>query len=326
MSMKVYLVGKVVTIDQTAQPLLAIDRNLSIYRIENDSITIFNNQNRTIFRTDTIANVQDAGGTPIGNLQDVVKYLSKIVVRGTSVSVPVATGGGGEVNTASNVGAGDGVFKAKVGVDLEFKSLVAGTNITLTPGADDITIDATGGGGAPVVADEADRDATYPSPANDFMVFNKRQGIHECYDSTFDLWVSASMIVGVEDTTTQTISIQKIVYLDGTAATVGGQEYPIVDYVGSSANRNVTSGVVTRKGAAISGTENYIAIHHMGKYYVDYQSAISIGENVYGQTNNSGNAQGGNFAQSGSVGQAIENSGANPSYPNSVFVSLQNRR
>ena len=145
MAMKVYLVGKVVTIDQTAQPLLAIDRNLSIYRIENDSITIFNNQNRTIFRTDTIANVQDAGGTPIGNLQDVVKYLSKIVVRGTSVSVPVATGGGGEVNTASNVGAGDGVFKAKVGVDLEFKSLIAGTNISFTTGADDITIDASGG-------------------------------------------------------------------------------------------------------------------------------------------------------------------------------------
>jgi hypothetical protein len=145
MSMKVYLVGKVVTIDQTAQPLLSIDRNLSIYKIENDSITIFNNQNRTIFRTDTIANVQNAGGTPIGNLQDVVLYLSKIVVRGTSVTQADAAGGGGEVNTASNVGAGDGVFKQKVGVDLEFKSLVAGTGITLTPGTDDITIDASGG-------------------------------------------------------------------------------------------------------------------------------------------------------------------------------------
>ncbi len=145
MAMKVYLVGKVVTIDQTAQPLLAIDRNLSIYRIENDSITIFNNRDRTIFRTDTIANVQDAGGTPIGNLQDVVKYLSNIVVRGTSVTSPVSGPSGGEANTASNVGAGDGLFKAKVGVDLEFKSLIAGTNITLTPGADDITIDASGG-------------------------------------------------------------------------------------------------------------------------------------------------------------------------------------
>lgn len=149
MSMKVYIVGKVVAIDQTAQPLLYIDRNLSIYRIENDSITIFNNQDKTIFRTDTIANVQDAGGTPIGNLQDVVKYLRNVVTRGTSVTVPVSGGGGGgEVNTASNVGAGDGVFKAKVGVDLEFKSLIAGTNITLTPGTDDITIDASGGASA----------------------------------------------------------------------------------------------------------------------------------------------------------------------------------
>ena len=145
MSMKIYLVGKVVTIDQTAQPLLAIDRNLSIYRIENDSITIFNNQNRTIFRTDTIANVQNFAGTPIGNLQDVVLYLSKIVVRGTSVTEAVSGGGGGgEVNTASNVGAGEGVFKGKVGVDLEFKSLIGGAGVTITPGVDEITLSASG--------------------------------------------------------------------------------------------------------------------------------------------------------------------------------------
>ena len=53
----------------------------------------------------------------------------------------------GEVNTASNLGAGSGLYASKVGVDLRFKSLVAGTNITLTPGANDITIDAAGGGG-----------------------------------------------------------------------------------------------------------------------------------------------------------------------------------
>jgi hypothetical protein len=324
MAMKVYKVGKSVVIDQTAQPILNIDENEAIYKIENDLVTIYNNRDKSIDRADTIANVQDFGGTPVGDLQDVVKYFSRgIINRGYTTTVPTATGGGGEANTASNVGAGDGLFKIKTGVDLEFKSLIGGTGTTLVVGTDDITINA---GGIPVVLDEADRDATYPSPANDFLVFNKRQGINECYDSTFDLWISAAMIIAVEDTTSQVVSIQKIVYLDGTAATVSGQEYPIVDYVGSSANRNVTSGVVTRKGAAISGTQNYIAIHHMGKYYVDYQNAISIGDNVYAQTNNSGNAQGGNFAQSGSIGQAIENSGANPSFPNSVFVSLQNRR
>jgi len=56
-------------------------------------------------------------------------------------------GGGGEANTASNQGGGDGLFKTKTGVDLEFRTLVGGTNITLVPGADTITIDAAGGAG-----------------------------------------------------------------------------------------------------------------------------------------------------------------------------------
>lgn len=139
MAMKVYINGDTVEIDQTGQPLLNISRNKAIYRIENDDVTIFNNEDRSVFRTDKIAAIQNQAGTAIGNLQDVVKYLSKsVVVRGTSVSrvlTPIA-----EANTASNVGAGEGVFKQKTGVDLEFKSLVAGTGISLTPSADEITI------------------------------------------------------------------------------------------------------------------------------------------------------------------------------------------
>lgn len=53
-------------------------------------------------------------------------------------------GGGGEVNTASNVGGGSGVFKKKTGVDLEFKSLVAGANILMTPSSDTISISVDG--------------------------------------------------------------------------------------------------------------------------------------------------------------------------------------
>lgn len=53
----------------------------------------------------------------------------------------------GEANTASNLGAGEGIFAQKSGVDLQFKSLVAGSGITLTPTANDITIEASGGSG-----------------------------------------------------------------------------------------------------------------------------------------------------------------------------------
>jgi carbon monoxide dehydrogenase subunit G len=61
-----------------------------------------------------------------------------------------ATGGsgGGETNTASNVGSGHGIYKEKVSADLRFKTLVAGSNISIdNSNANQLTISASGGGG-----------------------------------------------------------------------------------------------------------------------------------------------------------------------------------
>lgn len=55
--------------------------------------------------------------------------------------------GGGEANTSSNSGAGEGLALAKVGVDLPFKSITAGANITLTGSATELEIASSGGGG-----------------------------------------------------------------------------------------------------------------------------------------------------------------------------------
>ena len=53
------------------------------------------------------------------------------------------SGGSGESNTASNVGSGSGVFKAKSGIDLQFRSIVQGAGVTVTQGTNDITISSS---------------------------------------------------------------------------------------------------------------------------------------------------------------------------------------
>lgn len=64
--------------------------------------------------------------------------LRKTTVTDLLAGVPVV----GEGNTASNVGIGAGVFKTKVGVDLQFKSLTSGsTKLSITPNLDDVALD-----------------------------------------------------------------------------------------------------------------------------------------------------------------------------------------
>ena len=50
----------------------------------------------------------------------------------------------GQANTASNVGGANGIFYQKSGVDLQFRSIAAGTNVTITSGATTLTINSIG--------------------------------------------------------------------------------------------------------------------------------------------------------------------------------------
>lgn len=69
--------------------------------------------------------------------------------NGVEVNPPVPPSpAGGETNTASNLGVeGEGLFAQKAGVDLEFKKLRAGTNITLSADDESITVNSTSSGG-----------------------------------------------------------------------------------------------------------------------------------------------------------------------------------
>ena len=81
--------------------------------------------------------------------QVITKALDKITILIQQLITNGITSGsiGGEANTSSNLGTGYGLAAAKSGVNLPFKSLKAGTGVTMSATADEITIHAPGSGG-----------------------------------------------------------------------------------------------------------------------------------------------------------------------------------
>ena len=122
------------------------------------------------------------------SLKDLINAGSAVIIRDdvqlsqadslAYVTTPSSGGGGsGEVNTASNVGTGAGqVFKQKTGVDLELKTIKAGTNITVTNNADDITIDASGGGSGGISLTDLSVTAEGAPGGNGDLAYNSASG------------------------------------------------------------------------------------------------------------------------------------------------------
>ena len=73
----------------------------------------------------------------------------------------------GEVNTASNVGGGSGVFKQKTAEDLEFKSVIGGTNIDIVNNVDDLTLNLN-----PIISS-----GTYTPVASSFVSITSITGL-----------------------------------------------------------------------------------------------------------------------------------------------------
>ena len=100
----------------------------------------------------TIITGSSTGGAPsIPFSQENTFALNQVLMFDTTLNAFVNTtlpvgGTTGEINTASNIGAGQGVFKDKLGADMRFKSIVAGTGIAVTSDADEVFIATVGAG------------------------------------------------------------------------------------------------------------------------------------------------------------------------------------
>ena len=138
-----------------------------------DGIDVVNNENAHTLNVDDsvvrLAESQiltnktiDAENNPLSNINE-----GSLIVRAGAAGTVLTSRGinqtptyqaippSGQDNTASNL-AGVGLFAQKVGVDLEFKGLIAGNNVTLTPSATGITISAIGGGVSGIISINGD--------------------------------------------------------------------------------------------------------------------------------------------------------------------------
>ena len=105
-----------------------------------------------IFLNKAVTNTTLVGGVTIDIFQNKVRIFEQagtnrgvyidLTAAGAGVSTNLLSGGGGEINTASNLGSGTGLFAQKVAADLQFKSLTStGGTVTLTNNANTVNLE-----------------------------------------------------------------------------------------------------------------------------------------------------------------------------------------
>ncbi len=171
----------------------------------------------------------------------------------------------GEVNTASNLTSGAGteadVFKQKTGVDLEFRTLKEGSNITLTENANDITISASGTSGEINTAT-----ALTSGAGTEGDVFKQKTGV----DLEFRAIKQGTNITITENANDITISAAGSVGESNTASNVGGATGTIF--------KQKTG--VDLELKTISGTGNITVTNNVSDIDISTSAEINTASNV----------------------------------------------
>jgi hypothetical protein len=161
-----------------------------------------------------------------------------------------AFGGGGSINGAENLPGDEGIFAGVSGDNLQFKSLSAGANITLTPTGDTITIAATGSGGGTItgIADAGIGQGHLAAGTSGADVLVKTI-------------VQGSGVIVTENGTTVTIAAEPVSGGLTTLANLPGGEGIYASTVGTVAQ---LKSIVAGAGIAISATGNNVIITNTG--------------------------------------------------------------
>jgi len=231
--------------------------------LSNDANTITITNTVTAGETNTASNL--AGGTGLFGSKSGVDLQFKSLVAGTGVSLSndantvtiTNTVTGGETNTASNLGAGNGVYASKSGVDLRFKSLVAGSNISISNDANTITISSSGGGaGVDTFLELDDTPASYSSQGNKLVGVNAGATALE-FKTADKTLVGLSNVDNTSDAN-KPVSTATQTALNAKANLTGGNSFTGTQSFGDGAIERFNATIVTESGTTrtLASTDN----------------------------------------------------------------------
>jgi hypothetical protein len=186
---------------------------------------------------------------------------------------------GGEANTASNLGLGHGIFAGKVGVDLQFKSLVAGSGVTLVPGVSSITISANSG--------EVNTASNSSSGSGTGLIFKNKVGTDLVF-KRIQAGTGITITNNADDVViTSTVTSSKVIdasFTNSTGSTINGMT-PVrqntsgtLELINPSIESEISKILGIPKISINDGASGSVALHGLME---DVTTSLVVGDVVY---------------------------------------------
>lgn len=181
---------------------------------------------------------------------------TNITIASAASTITITGAASGESNTAANLGTGIPIFREKSGASINLRTLVAGTNVTISSATSTITISSTGGGATSTSGNVATIfsqtvNKTIENTTSEISLFSAGRGIKTISANTMQVGDTVRISAGGHVSTSGSPQIEVILRVNGSE--IGSTGASNLGNNLASANWNVAT-IMTCRSAGLNGT------------------------------------------------------------------------